>query len=314
MAAGVLIHVTETKYMDQMGGLKSSLRRTFYAFTILALALAGMPPLSGFWSKDSIFAAALGSQGVVPGVVYVAASVTALITAFYSIRMVGMVFFGRREGEGHLHDSGLREFSTYGLLAGATLAIGFIGPLFENSLFSAMSSYIGAFGIVENGAFVLSLPAVATSLSVFLVGALLAYPFYVSRSISAERVVAGSPFLQGVYGFLWHRWYIDAIYYKVFVNPVQSASVWGYRVIEQGFFDRLNGGVAGGARALSTAGDWFDRHVVDGFVNGVGRVAGGLSSRIRKLQTGVAESYLFFILIGLILLLLLLTFYTGGVP
>jgi len=314
MAAGVLIHATETKYMNEMGGLKSSLRRSFYAFTILALALAGMPPLSGFWSKDSIFAAALGSQGLVSGAVYVAASVTALITAFYSIRMVGMVFFGRREEEGHLHDSGLREFSTYGILAGATLAIGFIGPLFENSLFSTLSAYVGAFGIVENGAFVLSLPAVATSLSVFLVGALLAYPFYVSRKMSPERVVSGSPFLQGIYGFLWHRWYLDALYYRVFVNPVQGASTWGYRVIEQGFFDRLNGGVAGGARGLSTAGDWFDRHIVDGFVNGVGRVAGGLSSRLRKLQTGVAESYLFFILIGLILLLALLTYFTGGMP
>jgi NADH-quinone oxidoreductase subunit L len=132
--------------------------------------------------------------------------------------------------------------------------------------------------------------------------------------MSAERVVSGSSFLQGVYGFLWHRWYLDAIYYKVFVNPVQGASVWGYHMIEQGFFDRLNGGVAGGARGLSSAGDWFDRHIVDGFVNGVGRVAGGFSSRLRKLQTGVAESYLFFILIGLILLLVLLTYYTGGVP
>jgi NADH-quinone oxidoreductase subunit L len=280
----------------------------------LALALAGMPPLSGFWSKDAIFAAALGSQGIVSGAVYVAASVTALITAFYSIRMVGMVFFGHREEEGHLHDSGFREFSTYGVLAGATLAIGFIGPLFENSLFSAMSSYVGAFGIVESGAFALNLPAVATSVSVFLVGALLAYPFYVSRSMSAERVVSGSSFIRGVYGFLWHRWYLDAAYYRVFVNPVQGASVWSYRVVEQGFFDRLNGGIAGGARGLSTAGDWFDRHIVDGFVNGVGRVAGGFSSRLRKLQTGVAESYLFFILIGLILLLVLLTYYTGGVP
>jgi len=316
MAAGVLIHVTETKYMNEMGGLKNNVRRTFFAFIILALALAGMPPLSGFWSKDSIFAAVLGAPAsLVTEAVFIAASVTALITAFYSIRIVGMIFFGpgREEGE-HVRDSRLLEFSTYGVLAGATLAIGFVGPLFENSLFSALSSYVGAFGLVESGAFVFNIPAVATSLTVFLVGAFLACQFYVSRRMSSDRLISGSPFLQGIYDFLWHRWYLDAIFYKLFVNPVMSASAWGYRVIEQGFFDRINGGVAVGARSVSAAGDWFDRHVVDGFVNGVGRFASWLSTHIRKLQTGVAESYLFFILVGLILLLFLLTFYTRGVP
>jgi NADH-quinone oxidoreductase subunit L len=315
MAAGVLIHVTETKYLDHMGGLRTPLKRTFYAFTILALALAGMPPLSGFWSKDAIFASALSAQSFVPDLVYVLASISALLTAFYSIRMVGLAFFGHGKGESeHLHDAGLREFSTYGILAAATLAIGFVGPLFENSLFSALSSYIAAFGVIESGSFAVNYAAVATSLAVFLLGALLAYPFYISGRASPVKVVARSSLLQGVYRFLWHRWYLDAIYYRVFVNPVRSASLWGYRVVELGFFDRLNGGVALGARSLSSAGDWFDRHVVDALVNAIGRVAGGASVRLRRLQTGVAESYLFFILVGLVLLLILLSFFTGGIP
>jgi len=315
MAAGVLIHVTGTKYLDGMGGLRTPLKRTFYAFAILALALAGMPPLSGFWSKDAIFASVLGGQGPVLGLVYLAASVSALLTAFYSIRMVGLAFFGHgRSGGEHLHDAGLREFSTYGILATATVAIGLVGPLFENSLFSALGSYISAFGLVESGAFSLNLAAVATSLTVFTVGAVLAYPFYITGRMSPSNFVARSPLLQGVYSFLWHRWYLDAIYYKLFVNPIRNASTWGYRVIEQGFFDRLNGVVALMARTISSAGDWFDRHIVDGIVNGVGRVARVVSERLRRLQTGVVESYLFFILVGVLLLLLLLTYFAGGVP
>ena len=315
MAAGVLIHITETKYLNDMGGLRSPLKRTFYAFTILALALAGMPPLSGFWSKDAIFASSLGPQTLVTDVVFAAASITALLTAFYSIRMVGLIFFGKGRGEGeHLHDAGLREFSTYGILAGVTVAVGLVGPLFENSLFSAMSSYISAFGVVETGSFALNLFAVATSLTVFLVGAFLAYPFYITQRLSPADTVGRSPLLQRIYDFLWHRWYLDAIYYKLFVNPVQAASIWGYRAIEQGFFDRLNGGIALGAQGVSSAGDWFDRRIVDGFVNALARVARWTSVRLRKLQTGVAESYLFFILVGLLLLLLLLSFFTRGVP
>jgi NADH-quinone oxidoreductase subunit L len=315
MAAGVLIHVTETKYVDQMGGLRSPLKRTFYAFTILALALAGMPPLSGFWSKDAIFASALGPQTLVTDIVYLAASASALLTAFYSIRMVGLAFFGQGREDGELlHDAGLREFSTYGILAGATLIIGFVGPLFESSLFSSLGSYVAAFGVVESGAFSLNLAAVATSLTVFLVGALLAYPFYITRRISPAEAIGKRPILQGIYQFLWHRWYLDALYYKVFANPIRAVSTWGYGAVEQGFFDRLNGGIASGARGLSSAGDWFDRRVVDGFANGLARVAGGLSIRLRKLQTGVAEHYLLFVLLGLLLLLILLSIYTGGVP
>lgn len=224
-----------------------------------------------------------------------------------------MVFFGHAKEEGeHLQDAGLRQFSTYGILAGVTLAIGFVGPVFESSLFSAASSFLGPYGIIESGAFTVDVLAVATSLTVFLVGGLLAYPFYITKRMSPGSYVDGSPFLRGIYGFLWHRWYLDAVYYRLFVNPVRFASTWGFQNMEKGFFDRINGGVAGGARGLSSAGDWFDRNVVDAFVNALARLASAVSSRLRRLQTGVAESYLFFILIGLILLLLLLTFYTGG--
>ena len=316
MGAGVLIHLTETKYMDEMGGLKSTAAKTFYAFTILALALAGMPPLSGFWSKDSIFAAALCSEGGwVTGAVYLAASITALITAFYSIKMVGMVFFGNGKGVHgeRAHDAGFRQFSTYGVLAAATLVVGLAGPVFEGSLFSWLGSYLGLFTISEHGEFTLNLLAVTTSVIVFLMGSALAYPFYVKRSLNPAGWIERSPSLRAIYGFLWHRWYMDAAYYRAFVNPTLWLSTNGYRAVEKGFFDRLNDAVALASKGVATAGDWFDRHIVDGAVNGLASVSGAFSRLIRRLQTGVAQTYLFAILVGLILLLFLLSVYVGGV-
>lgn len=313
MAAGVLIHMAETKYMNEMGGLKGAARRTFFAFTILALALAGVPPLSGFWSKDSILAAAwTAGGGWVTVAVYLAASLTAMMTAFYSIRMVGMVFLGRGAKEVHGHDAGPRQLATYWVLALATLVVGLVGPFFEGSLLQWFGAYLGYFGIAEGGASSLNVVAVFTSLAALSVGVLLAYPFYVVSSIDPVSFVRGSPTLSRLHGFLWRRWYVDALYYRAFVVPLAWLARTGYMTVEKGFFDRVNDAVAAASMGASSAIDWFDRNVVDGAANGLALVSRVCSRAVRRLQTGMAQTYLFAILLGFLLLLFLLVTYAGG--
>ncbi|MDG6939058.1 MAG: NADH-quinone oxidoreductase subunit L [Nitrososphaerota archaeon] len=310
MGAGVLIHMTGSLSFDGMGGLRSAAGKTFAVFGILALSLAGVPPLSGFFSKDAIFAAAtLASPSGLLYLVYALASVTAVMTAFYSLRMVGLSFFGEPREPAH-RDAGARQFATYATLAVATVAIGLAAPLFEDFLDSAMRATVAPFGVsVGPASFTVQPVAVATSLVVMSLGLALSYPFYVSRSRNATL---GGGFLKSLHGFFWNRWYINAASYRVFVDPVVWASAAGYRAVELGFFQRVNGATASASVKAASAGDWFDRKVVDRLVNGVGASASFFSKHVRRLQTGLLETYLFAIVLGLILLLALLM-YTVGV-
>ncbi|MEM0075200.1 MAG: NADH-quinone oxidoreductase subunit L [Conexivisphaerales archaeon] len=310
MGAGVLIHMVNSFSLDDMGGLRKVARKTYFVFTVLALSLAGMPPLSGFFSKDAIFASALQSTSGLIQIVYLLASITAVMTAFYSIRMVGLAFFGEAKNVEH-HDAGLRQFSTYGVLAAATVIIGLVAPYFEDFLDTSLRASVTAFGIsLPSASFSIEPLALATSLSVLAIGVGLSYPFYVSRNLSAEATV-GKGWPKTLYSFLWNRLYINALSYRIFVNPVLAASLSAYRFIEINFFQRINAAFYTASIDVAGAGDWFDRNVVDGFVNGVGSVASLFSRIIRRLQTGIAETYLFAIVVGLLFVLLLLLISVG---
>ncbi|MEM0117695.1 MAG: NADH-quinone oxidoreductase subunit L [Conexivisphaerales archaeon] len=311
MAAGVLIHMTGSYSVDGMGGLKTYARRTFYAFVILALALAGVPPLSGFFSKDLIFAATLSSQlSFAVASVYVLSSLTAIATAFYSLRMTGLVFFGKAPKEFH-GDARIRQFSTYASLAAMTVLLGLLAPLFENFLFSSMSSTLRGFNLnIPTPSFALQPVAVATSLSVMAIGIVVAYPFYISRTWDAAKAVSSSV-ASALYRFVWERLYINAIYYRLFVNT----SIWfGQKLtdyIENSFFQKVNLPVSSASVAFASVSDFFDRKIVDGFMNGVAYFFSIVSRGVRKLQTGNAESYLFAVVFGLLFLLLLLYHFMG---
>ncbi|MDG6921901.1 MAG: NADH-quinone oxidoreductase subunit L, partial [Nitrososphaerota archaeon] len=172
MCAGWLLHVTGSKYMKDMGGLRRSLPITFASMLVVALSLAGIIPFSGFWSKDAILSAAshAGAAGVG---LYVLGAITALMTAFYSVRIIGLVFFGdkssnvaERELQGHtIHEAPLSMKLPMLTLAVATTVIGLLAPFwFEPHLGSLFSSYLLQFGI--NSAFSLNLAGDAVPIGV----------------------------------------------------------------------------------------------------------------------------------------------------
>jgi NADH-quinone oxidoreductase subunit L len=315
MAAGALLHAAETKYMDEMGGLRGPMRMTFYAMLITGASLAGIPPLSGFWSKDAIILASMEAEHYSGAwALTLFGVVTALITAFYTFRMIGLIFYGPRsrhleelEHHGHhVHEAPRVMLVPYSLLAVATVGIGLLGPLFETGLKTGFSAYLEHFGIEAHVApFTLHPLPMALSLAAVAIGGYLGYHFYMARRADPARLVAGSPLLQTLQLFLVNRWYINSIYYIIFVKGVYQAAKALWFWVEQAVIDRVSGAVAEGAIATSEAGVAVDTQVVDGAVNGTASVSQVLSQVARRLQTGITQHYVVAFALGIIIVLLL---------
>lgn len=289
MCAGWLIHATESKYASDMGGLRKDLKITFISMLIVALSLAGFFPLSGFWSKDSILGAALQAGGI-SDVFYAVGLLTALMTAFYSMRLIGLIFAGSKsanvqnleEHGHHIHEAPVTMWVPYAILAGATVIIGVLAPIFlQQSLGSLFSKYLLNFNINSPYTFNLGADAVtlAIGFSVSVIGILIAYLAYFRRSISPVSIVNSSPIVYGVYHFFQHRWYINALYYKVIVYPIARGSNWMFRSFEQKVIEPINIGAP--------------------------EFGSGVSGLLRRIQTGIEEEYLFAFGIGIAMLIII---------
>src|SRR5918911_4363092 len=157
MGAGALLHTVGSRFMSDMGGLKTHMKKTYVFMLLASLSLAGAPLItSGFWSKDAIFAAVLESGYTYSLPLFIVAVVVAVMTAFYTFRMIGMAFFGKKsmhleemERRGHhLHEAGPSMWIPYAILAVASIAIGLIGFAFEAQIHHLLGGYLAeSFGI-----------------------------------------------------------------------------------------------------------------------------------------------------------------------
>jgi len=322
MAAGVLIHVTESKYINEMGGLRSRLRITFIAFLISAASLSGIPPFSGFWSKDAVLAVAWDSGQTA---LFALGAITAGLTAFYSFRMLGIVFFGKKSDHfSHLgiEDRDVKEPSPvmwvpYSVLAIGTLAIGVLAPFFdfEGALESASRTYLAS--LTPNFASAptapaFNLPAAAETGALVAAGVTIASVIYLARLTEPRRFVGDTGFMHGLYTFLENRWYINALYYKVFVDAPVAFARWSIVNVEDRVLSQINNGGSQLGLSLSAAGNWIDANIVDGVANGFAATGQSFSRAARRIQTGITEQYILVFSIGLLLLLLGFIFATGA--
>jgi len=187
MAAGAILHVVGSRFMKDMGGLRKNMNKTFLFMLLSALSLASAPLItSGFWSKDAIFAALLESGTSTGSALFFIAFIVAIMTAFYTFRMVGMVFFGTKSKHvqsveqtsttttttsqsvsyissepSHDHDVKhdtkpiIQEvrpimWVPFAILAISTILIGLVGFIFEEEIHSIMATYLfSSFGIGE---------------------------------------------------------------------------------------------------------------------------------------------------------------------
>jgi NADH-quinone oxidoreductase subunit L len=288
LAAGSVIHAVHTNDIQNMGGLNSKMKVTSLTFLIAALSISGIFPLSGFWSKDEIFAVALGSgQYVFLGV----GVLVAFMTAFYMFRLYFMTFTGQprdHHAYEHAHESPKSMTVPLMILAVLSVCVGWWGiPWLTNGY----SSFV-YFGAVHHAA-----PNIALMLGSFIVagsGIGLAYLMYYKGAISPVRMAAR---FKPIYTFLFNKWYFDELYMATIVNPTYRLSEFLFK------FDLwVIDGIVNGAGRLTLFLSWiherFDTFVVDGAVNGTGHVSMFFGRNIRRIQTGQLQTYALVVFFG----------------
>src|SRR3989454_955565 len=318
LAAGWVLHAAESRFMDEMGGLSQVLRLTTISMFIAGFSLMGIPPLSGFWTKDQVLFASYSAGQFV---LYALALATVLLTGYYTMRMLGMTFTGKPshhlqevvEQGGHVHEAGLVMLVPYFLLAIGSVAIGIAFPFIRDRLTTYLSSTILI--PTSTGAAVQASPVPGLSLELLLtiVSIVVAVT---GAAIGYYRYFGGKhPFtlkMDAVEHFLFERLYLNAIYYKVFVNGMMLASRALYRYVELNIWDRLNLIVPQRFYRYSEANAVLDTRIVDGAVSGIATSGSRLSNLLRRLQTGVTEQYVLGFAIGIFLLLLYMIFVIGA--
>jgi len=291
LGAGSVSHAVHGFDMKKdMGGLRRAMPTTFATFMIGTVALAGIPPLAGFWSKDEILLGA-GENGY--GLFLLVGLVGAVMTAAYMTRCVYLTFFGSYRGHGHPHESPPAITVPLLVLAGLSVVAGFLN-----------APGIAKFGEWTENATVLmagvahhefSVGTAAVGTLVGLAGIALGFAYY-WRNLGPHRLTDRSAGARAGYRFLANKYYLDVLYTDKVVGsikgPIARAAYWTNQKVLDGVVN------AAGAMAR-VAGrfvyDVVDQKVVDGLVNGAGAGAEESGGALQVLQTGRLQQYAAFL-------------------
>ena len=257
LGAGAIIHAVHSNEMSHMGGLRKQMPITHITFLVACLAISGIPPFSGFFSKDEILTAAFMFA---PAMGWVMSFIAAL-TAFYMFRLYYNIFWGTPAKHEHEpHEAPGVMTTPLIILAAVTCVAGFIP--------------FGKFVIIH-----LDWTVAGTSIAIALISIAVATVFYRKHSPIPDRLART---FSGLHRAASHRFYIDEVY--LFITK---------RIIFNGV-----------SRSIA----WFDRHVIDGAMNGLALVTNRMSLAIRGLQSGQVQQYAFVFLVGLLLITVLVLF------
>ena len=284
LGAGSVIHALSGEQdLWKMGGLKSHLPRTHLTFLIATLAIAGVFPFAGFFSKDEILYQAWLRGGPV---LWMAGVIGAFLTAFYMFRLYFLTFHGAsrvpEEAKHAIHESpnsmtvpllALAVLSTIGgfiqapLLPGWQRLDAFLEPVFADAAALLPPARIAQTQGSEIGLMLISL-------AVALVGVFVAYRFYVADPAIPRRLAEQA---RGIYKMLFNKYWVDEAYESLIVQPIYRGSV-----------DLWND---------------FDTGVIDGAVNGVGRLIQGGSGLLRQAQVGYVQIYALILTLGAVVVI-----------
>jgi NADH-quinone oxidoreductase subunit L len=267
LAAGAVIHAVGTNDMFRMGRLAASMPQTAAAFVVGAVALAGVPPLSGFFSKEAVLAGVWEGGQVGP---FLMLAVTVALTAFYMFRVIFLTFWGPGHAEGHPHDPPATMAAPLWVLAAGAIGA---GVLASGRLGLSLSQFVteSAEAELAHG------PGWLTPLSVALA-------------------------LGGI-GFAWltyQRGTVSATALRAAFGPLATAAERGYG-LDAAYATVYRAVVLG----LAVAVGWIDRYLVDGIVNVASAWTLRAGDALRHLQTGRAQDYLYGVAAGFLLLVLL---------
>ncbi len=303
LCAGSVIHAIHTQDIQKMGGLLPKLKVTGTTFIIASLAIAGVPPFSGFWSKDEILSEALNRGHPV---LFAIGILTSALTAFYIFRLIFLVLFGKMRSELHPRESPKVMTIPLSILALFAIFIGFIGSPFMHHAFqnfiNSQAGHIMA-AAPEPDYFVMAL---STSMAFLGVG--LAY----SICILNNKIVPGyvRAKFQLLYTVIYNKYYIDEIYDFLFIKPCISLAKLSFG-FDYAVIDGAVNGVAKVTVIISRIKAWFDLHIVDGIVNLTAGIINSFSKVLRLVQAGRVQAYLLIAFLGLVAIIF--TKLTGGV-
>ncbi len=266
----VIIALHHEQDMRHMGGLKDKLPITYWTFVVGSLALAGFPLTAGFFSKDDILVSAW-SSGDLGQVLTLLGLLTALLTAFYSFRLVFVTFWGTSHVDPHhaehLHEPSQTITTPLIILAFFSIATGYLGiPTFLEPVFSS-----GRDSVVHHGSDGLMIMAAATAMG--LIGIAAAYYVYVLNPDLPERLARQ---LGSLYRGSLNKWYVDEAYDRLFVRPT--------------------------CLAASALWKGVDVNLIDGAVNGIARGVAWGGWLLRLIQSGQVQHYALATAVGIVIL------------
>lgn len=265
LGAGSIIHAVHSNYMYDMGGLRKYLPITHITFLIACLTIAGVPPLSGFFSKDEILVAALNHNKLLFAVEFIVAG----LTAFYMFRLYFSVFWGKDRHYHHTpHESPLTMSIPLMFLAVASVFAGFLP--FHHLVTSDKMGFNTE----------MHMAVAVPSVLIGLVGIAMAWILYKKESEIPAKLAKRWGIL---YTATYNKFYFDEIY--LFVTR---------KII----FNYISRPIA-----------WFDRHIIDGFMVGIGLVTEKLSYQIKGMQSGQLQHYAFMFVAGTLALALSMIYF-----
>lgn len=286
LGAGSVIHsMHEEQDIQRYGGLKKYMPITYGTFLVAAMAISGIPPLSGFFSKDEILWFSYAHIGFVFWFIGV---LTALMTAFYMFRLYFLTFEGKSrfdEKKVHPHESP-KVMTVPLIILGVLSAIGgFVGvpEIFSGEHGNIIHSWLSP--LFRGAELKLEYYGTHTHFEEYLLmaisvigavaGIFVARKIYIQKPNIAKQIVSK---FKTTYRILLNKYYVDEVYKSVVIDPLVNSS--------RSFLWKM-----------------FDSKIIDGFINGLAKIIGDISSFIRKIQTGVVQSYAFVMMIGILLAL-----------
>ncbi|MDR4506453.1 MAG: NADH-quinone oxidoreductase subunit L [Candidatus Scalindua sp.] len=289
LGSGSVIHALGGEQdMRKMGGLRKHLPITYKTFLIGTLAIAGIPPFAGFFSKDEILLEAYTRGNMV---FWGLGAFAALLTSFYMFRLLFMTFHGKsrmdKHVEEHVHESPMNMLLPLMVLALLSAVGGFLGfPAASaiNSFLAPVVGGVGHSGVVDGGethhiSHNLMFSMMGLSTGIAIVGIALSYVMYVKKP-GLPGQIAGR--FKLIYKILLNKYYVDEIYDAAVVNPAIKSSFFLWR--------------------------WIDVRIIDGFVNGVARLVKLNGEALRLFQTGFVRNYALSMLLGGIIIIIFALF------
>ncbi len=268
LTAGAIIHAVHSNFMKDMGGLHKYMPVSSIVFLVAALAISGIPPFAGFFSKDEILTAAFEYNKLLWFIGFLVAG----MTAFYMFRLYFRIFFNKQTdyGDHKPHEAPVSMLIALVFLAAMTVISGFI----------PFSTFVSADKIPFHSHIEWGDPLVISSILMAAFGIGMAYLMYFKETAYPQKVASA---MGNGYKWTKNKFYFDELY--IFIT---------HKII----FDKISKPIA-----------WFDRHVIDGFMNLIGLTVEKTAEKIKFVQTGRMQDYAMFFVSGVVAIVMLIIFF-----